>query len=110
MEDLLENIEEFLDSGDENIKKGRFNAAVSDYFKVIVISCDFLIYRDMKILPKNHNERFYLLRIYFKDIYTKVNQLFETYTRSYNLRLNEAEAIRLKEYAHELKKSIADKK
>lgn len=66
MEELLKNIDEFLESGEENLKKERFIAAVSE--------------------------------------------LFDTYVKSYNLRLGKEEAIKLKEYAYELKECIANKK
>lgn len=105
-EELLKTIDEFLESGADNLNKRRFNAAVSDFFKAIVILCDYLIYREMKVLPKNHTERFSLLRTYFKDIYKKVSRLFRTYTKSYNFRLEKEDANRIKEYAYELKKFI----
>ena len=110
IEDLLKNADEFLESGKDNLSKKRFNAAVSNFFKAIVILCDYLVYRDMKIIPKNHNERFSILEKYFKEIYTKVSELFQTYTASYNLRLEEKDANKLKNYAYELKNSILDKK
>ena len=110
MQELLENIAEFLDSGEENLKKERYNAAVSDFFKAIVILCDYLIYKEIKIMSKNHNERFSLLEKYFKDVYKHVSELFKTYTKSYNLRLGKEEAIKLKNYANELKDSIIGKK
>ncbi len=107
MEELLKNIEEFLESGDENLKKQRFNASVSDYFKAIVILCDYMIYREIKIMPKNHNERFSLLGKYFKDICAEVSELFNIYTKSYNLRLNKQDAETLKDYANKLKNNIS---
>ncbi len=103
MEELLKNVEEFLESGDENLKKERFNVAVSDYFKAIVILCDYLIYKVIRIIPKNHNERFSILKKYFKEIYNKVSGFFELYTKSYNLRLGKEQAVKLKNYAYELK-------
>lgn len=103
MEELLKNVEEFLESGDENLKKERFNVAVSDYFKAIVILCDYLIYQEIRLIPKNHNERFSLLKKYFKEIYSRVSGFFELYTKSYNLRLGKEQAIKLKNYAYELK-------
>jgi len=110
MKELLKNAEEFLDSAEENLKKKRFNAAVSDFFKAIVILCDYLIYRETRIMPKNHNQRFSLLKSYFNDIYKKVSNLFITYTKSYNLRLGKEEANKLKNYAYELKNFILNKK
>ena len=110
MEELLKNVKEFLESGEENLKKERFNAAVSDFFKAIVILCDYLIYKEIKIMPKNHNERFSLLSSYFKKIYIKVSELFETYTNSYSLRLKKEDAIKLKSYANELQNFVTNKK
>jgi len=110
MDELLKNIEEFLESGEENIRKARFNAAVSDFFKAIVILCDYKIYRDMKIIPKNHNERFSILEKYFSDIYLEISKLFQIYTRSYNLRMTKEDAIKLKNYAYGLKDSFISKK
>ena len=103
MEELLKNVEEFLESGDDNLKKERFNASVSDYFKAIVILCDYLIYKEIRLVPKSHNERFSLLKRYFKEIYNKVSSFFELYTKSYNLRLGKEQAMKLKNYAYELK-------
>jgi hypothetical protein len=98
MEELKDNINEFLTSGKENLEKDRHNAAVSDFFKAIVISCDYLIYKEIKILPKNHGQRFSLLEKYFK------------YTESYDLRLKKEDAIKLQDYANELKDLISNKK
>ena len=110
MEELLRNANEFLESGEENLKKKRFNASVSYFFKAIVISCDYLIYQKMKIMPKNHNERFSLLEKYLPQIYSKVSDLFKIYTQSYNLRLKQNDAIKIKNYANELKNFIISKK
>ena len=68
MKELLENISEFLASGEDNLKKERFNAAISDFFKAIVVACDYLIYREIKALPKNHSDRFNLLQKYFPEL------------------------------------------
>ena len=106
MEQLLENIEEFLESGNENLEKKRYNAAVSDFFKAIVIVCDYLIYQEIKILPKNHNDRFSLLKKYFKEIYSNVSKLFNIYIKSYNLRIDKKDVIKLRDYANELRNKI----
>jgi HEPN domain-containing protein len=102
MKELLENAKEFRESGVENLEKKRYNASASDFFKSIVIFCDYLIYDQIKRLPKNHNDRFNLLNIYFKKIYEKVNFLFGIYVKSYNLKMNLKEVFLLKEYSDEL--------
>jgi ribosomal protein S18 len=106
MKELLENAEEFRESGNENLNKKRFNVAASDFFKSIVIFCDYLIYREIKRLPKNHNDRFNLLSIYFPEIYKNVNLLFKVYIKSYNLKMNFKEVVLLKKYSDELKRIV----
>lgn len=110
MKELLDNAEEFLKSGEENLIKDRFNVAASDFFKAIVILCDYLLYREIKILPKNHLERFSLLKRYYNNIYEKVSELFKLYTASYNTRLNKRDSTIIKQYANELKNYIKNKK
>lgn len=109
MEELLENIKEFLESGEDNLKKERFNAAASDFFKAIVVSCDYLLYYNIKILPKNHNERFSLLNKHFKEIYNSISKLFPIYTRSYNFKIKKEDTLLIRRYAYEIK-SFTDKK
>ena len=109
MEEILANAEEFLASGEDNLKKERWNAAVSDYFKAIVTFADYLIYQKIKTLPKSHNERFQLLEKYFKNIYDNLLILFKKYRETYNIRLSQADAQALRIYAHEIKSSIPNK-
>lgn len=106
MEDLLKNAKEFLDSGEDNLIKKRYNVSASDFFKAIVIFCDYLVYNEIKRLPKNHNDRFNLLKLYFKDIFENVSSLFELYVKSYNLRVEKEDVLKLREYARELEKFI----
>ncbi|MEM4271847.1 MAG: hypothetical protein QXD13_02060 [Candidatus Pacearchaeota archaeon] len=110
MKEILENAEEFLASGEDNLRKQRWNAAVSDFFKAIATFCDYLLYKEMKILPKNHNERFNLLKIHYAKIHEKILELFEKYRESYNLRLTKEDANSLKAYANELRDFIKSKK
>lgn len=109
MEHLKNNAKEFFDSGEDNLIKNRFNAASSDFFKSIVVSCDYLIYREIKRLPKNHNDRFSILERYFPEIYSIVSSLFKPYTNSYNLKSTKEDAEKFREYAKEIKELIANK-
>ena len=82
---------------------------MSDFFKAVVILCDYSIYENMKIRPKNHNDRFSILRKYFSDIYKDVSELFDTYTKSYVARLTKEDAEKLRKYAYGLKNKIFNK-
>jgi uncharacterized protein (UPF0332 family) len=110
MEDIIKNANEFLASAEDNLIKERYNASVSDFFKAIANFCDYLIYKEIKLLPKNHKERFDILHIHFKKIYEKLSSLFQLYKESYNLRLKKEDALKLKFYVYELKKFIESKK
>lgn len=110
MKELLANAEEFLKSGKEDLEKGRFNVAVSNFFKAIVILCDYLIYKEIKAFPKSHTERFTLLRRYFKNIYEKISELFNLYVRSYNIKLKREDAIKMENYANEFKNFVLYKR
>ncbi len=100
MDKLLDNAKEFLEAGKENFDKKRYNVSASDFFKSIVIFCDYLIYKEIKRLPKNHNDRFNLLKIYFNEIYRNVSSLFKIYASSYNLKIKKQEVLDLYEYAN----------
>lgn len=110
MEDILKNANEFIESAEDSLKKERFNASVSDFFKAITVLCDYLIYQEIKTFPKNHNERFNLLNIHFNEIYKKIIELFKKYRESYNLRLSKEDALNLRQYTHELKNFVITKK
>ena len=110
MEEILQNALEFMDSGEDNVKNKRWNAAVSDFFKAISNFSDYLIYKEIKVFPKNHNERFQLLEKYFSSVYNKIIALFKTYRESYNLRLKKNDALALKKYAYEIKNLVTNKK
>ncbi len=108
-EDLKLNFKEFLINGNEQFEKGRFNTAVSSYFKAIAILCDLKIYEQRGLLPKNHTERFLFLQTHFKEAYNLVSSLFKKYTDSYNLRMNKKDALFLKENVEKIKKLLSFK-
>lgn len=110
MNELIENAKEFLHSGEDNLDKKRYNAASADFFKAIVIICDYIIYTEIKRLPKNHADRFSLLEKYFPNIHSKVSSLFKIYIDSYNLKVPEKDALKTREYANDLKNRFLDKK
>lgn len=109
MKELLDNIKEFLESGEDNIKKERFNASATDFFKAIVVICDYLIYSKIRILPKNHSERFSLLSKHFEEIYSKVSELFSIYVKSYNFKIKKKDVLKTREYAYKLESLISKK-
>lgn len=92
-EDLKANIKEFLESAERDFQEGRYNSAISSYFKAVAALCDLKIYEQKRILPKNHTERFLFLKTSFYEVYLVVGPLFEDYVKTYNLRLGKKEAL-----------------
>ena len=110
MEELYENANEFFESGKDNLDKKRYNASSSDFFKSIVVFCDYLLYSEIRRIPKNHNDRFNLLKINLPEIYSRVSELFKSYTKSYNLKMKLNEVLEIKKYAEEIKQICKNKK
>ncbi|MBI5871456.1 hypothetical protein HZB88_00005 [archaeon] len=102
-EDLKANIKEFLESAERDFAEGKYNSAVSSYFKAIASLCDLKIYELKRDLPKNHTERFLFLKTSFPQVYEIVSSLFSEYTKSYNLRLSRKDALLFKENVKKLK-------
>lgn len=102
--DLLQNFKEFLESADRDLKENRLNPAISSYFKAIAILCDYMIYKERRLLPKNHRERFLFLEMHFKEAHELVSPLFKEYIDSYNVRIQKEQVMRLKESVEKLKR------
>ena len=101
--DLLLNFKDFYDSGNDEVEKERYNPAISSYFKALVILCDWKIYKERGLLPKNHTERFNFLKQYFPQAYSLANSIFSEYRNSYNLRIKKADALKVKENVEKLR-------
>ena len=103
IKDLLDNFKEFLASAEKDLDEKRYNPAISSYFKAIAILCDYMIYKEKALLPKNHRERFLFLELNHKEAYELVSPLFKEYTDSYNIRIQKEKVLRLKENVERLK-------
>lgn len=104
LKDLLANFKEFLQSAERDLQEKHYNPAISSYFKAIVILCDYSIYKERSLLPKNHRERFLFLELHFKEAYNLISPLFKEYTDSYNTRIQKDQVIKLKENVEKLKR------
>ncbi len=102
-DDLKANIKEFLESSEDNLSKKRYNSSIACYFKAISSICDLKIYEAKRTLPKSHSERFLFLKISFPEVYKIISSLFNTYTKTYNIRLGLKEAMLFKENAKKIK-------
>lgn len=80
---LKSGIEEFLIIGRLSEERKFYRAAVSNYFKALAGLCDFILFRALKKVPSNHNERFNLLRDHKYKAFNVISSLFKSYTDTY---------------------------
>lgn len=96
---LLENIKEFLKQGRSALDSKAFNSAVTLYFKALAVLSDFYILKDDGFIPKNHTERFRIIKTKNPEIYKILNKDFPIYQQSYRIKLD-------KEYVEVLRHDI----
>lgn len=85
---LLVNIKEFLREAKSAAKNKSFNSSVTLYFKALAVIADYHILNKEGIIPKNHTERFNILRSRYKEIYDILNKDFPIYQQSYRINLS----------------------
>ncbi len=101
---LLDNFNDFISSAERDFQERKYNPAMSSYYKAIAILCDFFIYKERGLLPKNHRERFLFLEMNWKEAYTLISPLFKEYTDSYNTRIQREQTIKMRDCIEKLKR------
>lgn len=85
---LLENIKEFIKQAEKASKDNSYNSAVTLLFKAMAVMCDLFILKKEGFIPKNHTERFQVLKQKHFEIYKILNKDFPVYQQSYRIKLN----------------------
>ena len=101
MDDLLENIKTILNSADLVYDKKDFTSATILYFKAIFTALDYLILKSEGKTPKDHSERFSILKESFPDLYEFLDKYFDTYRNTYSTKID-------KETCDEVRKNVKD--
>jgi len=96
---LLENIKEFIKQAKQASNDSSYNSAVTLLFKAIAVIVDLHILKTEGFIPKNHTERFQILKSKYFEIYKILNKDFPVYQQSYRIKLN-------KEYAEVLENDV----
>ena len=76
---LKENVLNFFKSAEIIYTTRDYNSAITLYFKSIFASFDFVILNKLGKTPKDHTERFNILKSNFPEYYTILDKLFSTY-------------------------------
>ncbi|MBI2668383.1 hypothetical protein HYX14_00935 [Candidatus Woesearchaeota archaeon] len=67
--------------------------AATNFFKALFAVDDSVLYDQLKLEPKDHTERFDLLRKNSPRLYSITDRMFHTYRRTYTQELNEEEVL-----------------
>lgn len=104
MEEHKRIFAEFMEEALGSESRGRYNPAVSNYYKALTTLCSHLILSRLKKTPQNHSEIFLFLRTSFPEIYQIVNEVFTVYTSSYDHMMKEKDCRRIKDAIKETAK------
>ncbi|MEK6916189.1 MAG: hypothetical protein AABW92_00440 [Nanoarchaeota archaeon] len=88
---------EFFDEAEQSELNNSLNTAATLYFKAIVVALDFHILKHEKLIPKNHTERFYILKSKYNDFYLLLDRDFPLYQKTYSLQVNKEQVELLKD-------------
>jgi len=108
----MELFEEFIETAEESLQKGRYTAAVRNYATAIFLLIDKYLKEEHNILVKNHTDRFNKLEELARrdsrakkllEIYELV---FEVYRKTYYIPLPKEQALLLKKYVEDARKLV----
>ena len=84
-ENILEKTgKEYFNSGEDELKKERFNSSVVLYFKDLVTFSDLFLLKKTGDVPSSHNARFRVTENKFQEIYDLLDKDFPFYQDSYH--------------------------
>lgn len=97
MEDTYKKLfKEFLEGALNEEKKGRYNSAISNYYKALSTLCSLLIYRKNRKTANSHQEVDLFMSHLFPDIRKSVDGLYKTYTGTYQTLKNKTDCEEIK--------------
>jgi len=84
MEEIYKKLfNEFLNGAIDEESKGRYNSAISNYYKALTTLCSLIIYRKNRKTANSHQEVDMFMSILFPDIRGSIDGLYKTYTGTY---------------------------
>ncbi len=97
MEELNKTIIEEYEGGIGELKNNRYKNSAILLSKALFAVCDSIIHSKLGKLPKNHGERFKILKNDFPEIYAVVDLLFAHYTDAYSKPILRETCVKIKD-------------
>lgn len=99
---LGKTAKEYFQSGEEELKKERYNSAVVLFFKSLVAFSDLFILLKTGKTPSSHGDRFRITEEKFPEVYNLLDKDFPFYQDSYNILMSKELAEVIKDDARKL--------
>ena len=96
MEELKKNIKQFLKSAELIYQIKDYTSATILYLKAFFSILDLIILREKGKTPKDHTERFRILKGDFPELYEIIDRLFELYRSTYFSSSNQEDCNKIK--------------
>ncbi len=103
---LKQRLPVVLASADAVFGLGDYTSATVLYFKAWFLVLDILLLETGGKSPKDHTERFMMLKTRFPDHYAALDQHYPTYRATYKTTLPEKTCIEVRTYVKKLTASI----
>ena len=99
MEDELKNnINTFFTSAELVFNNKDYTSATILYLKTLFVALDLKIFRKNKSTPKDHTERFKILKKYFPEEYKLLDKYFPIYQSTYSTTVDKEIYEELRKY------------
>jgi len=97
-EELLNNISTFIKSAELVYQSKDYTSATTLYFKTLFVALDLVIFRKIKITPKDHAERFRILEKSFPLEYSLLDKYYPIYRSTYSLSVDKQTCEEIRKY------------
>jgi len=86
-QELLENIKKFWNSAELVYSTKDYTSASILYFKCWFVMIDYILFKKLRKTPKDHTERFSILKRYYPEFYLDLDKYFQVYRDTYSLNI-----------------------
>lgn len=87
MDELKENIQRLWRSAELLFKDEDYTSATILYFKCLFEIMDLIIYQKLRLIPKDHTQRFEILKEDFSKYYLILDKIYSIYRDTYTNRI-----------------------
>jgi len=89
-QDLIKNIKDFKNSAEIVYKAGDYTSSTILYFKCLFVVLDIIILQKKGKTPKDHAERFIILKEDFSELYSFLDRHYYIYRQTYSLTIDKS--------------------